>query len=170
MLSYNINHHVVCSLHTVPNFNSCTKCVGSPGRIHDRTPECSPIFLGMDVYMTSQLILALIRKLRVSSMYLDYFLTCYTRCLYNQALPDVRSTGAGIKYLFCTFWYSWIVNAYASSPVYSGLFWWYRPDQADTCEWLRQTWVWQTQLVSPTLSSHTYICIAKISRETDCKI
>ena len=55
--------------------------------------------------MTSQLILALIRKLRVSSMYLAYFLTCYTRCLYNQALPDVRSTGAGINYLFCM-WYS----------------------------------------------------------------
>ena len=51
---------------TVPTFNSCTKCVGSSGRIHDRTPDCPPIFLCMDVYMTSQLILALIRNLRVS--------------------------------------------------------------------------------------------------------
>ena len=93
--------HLVEYPTTVPTFNSCTKCVGRPGRIHDRTPECSPIFFGMDVYMTSQLILALIRKLRVSSMYLAYFLRCYTRCLYNQALPDVRSTGAGIKYSFC---------------------------------------------------------------------
>ena len=57
---------------TVPTFNSCTKCVGSPGRIHDRTPDCPPIFLGMDVYMTSQSILALIRKLRVSPICLAY--------------------------------------------------------------------------------------------------
>ena len=27
-------------LGTVPTFNSCTKCVGSPGMIHDRTPDC----------------------------------------------------------------------------------------------------------------------------------
>ena len=41
---------------TVPTFNSCTKCVGSPGRIHDRTPDCPQMFLGMDVFMTSQLL------------------------------------------------------------------------------------------------------------------
>ena len=27
---------------TVPTFNSCTKCVGSRGLIHDRTPNCQP--------------------------------------------------------------------------------------------------------------------------------
>ena len=25
---------------TVPTFNSCTKCSGSPGILHDRTPDC----------------------------------------------------------------------------------------------------------------------------------
>ena len=26
-------------MNTVPTFNSCTKCVGSPGIIYDRTPD-----------------------------------------------------------------------------------------------------------------------------------
>ena len=42
---------------TVPTFNSCTKCAGSPGIIHDRTPDCNPL-------KTSQLNVALIHKLR----------------------------------------------------------------------------------------------------------
>ena len=28
---------------TVPVFNSCTKCPGSPGIIHDRTPDDHPV-------------------------------------------------------------------------------------------------------------------------------
>ena len=28
---------------TVPTFNSCTKCVGSPGKIDDRTPDCNTV-------------------------------------------------------------------------------------------------------------------------------
>ena len=28
---------------TVPAFNSCTKCVGSPDILHDQTPDCHPI-------------------------------------------------------------------------------------------------------------------------------
>ena len=40
---------------TVPTFNSCTKYVDSPGRIHDRTPDCHTFFLGMDAYMTLNL-------------------------------------------------------------------------------------------------------------------
>ena len=28
---------------TVLTFNSCTKCVGSPGIIHDYTPDCQPV-------------------------------------------------------------------------------------------------------------------------------
>ena len=94
---------------TVPTLNSCTKCVGSLGRIHDRTPDCPPISLGMVVYMTSQLILALIRKLRVSSMRLAYFLTCY-----SWALADIRLTGAGIKYLYCTYT-QWSITIYLES-------------------------------------------------------
>ena len=61
----------------MPTFNSCTKCVCSPGRLYDRTPDFPQIFLSIDVYMTSQPILALICKLRVSSMCLAYFLTCH---------------------------------------------------------------------------------------------
>ena len=45
---------------------------------HARPPPPPPIFVGMDVYMTSQPIIALIRKLRVSSMYFAYFLTCHS--------------------------------------------------------------------------------------------
>ena len=43
--------------HTVPIFNSCTKCVGSPGITQDQLP---PSYLVMDAWMTSQLNAALI--------------------------------------------------------------------------------------------------------------
>ena len=29
---------------TVPTFNPCTKCVGSPRIIHDCTSDCHPVF------------------------------------------------------------------------------------------------------------------------------
>ena len=45
---------------TMQTFNSCTKCVGSPGIIHDRTPDCHPISWA---YISLQLNVALIRKL-----------------------------------------------------------------------------------------------------------
>ena len=61
---------------TLSTFNSCTKSVGSPGITHDRTPKMSAIFQGMVVWMTSQLNVALIYKLRVSLMCLSCFLTC----------------------------------------------------------------------------------------------
>ena len=41
--------------------NSCTKCVGRPCIIHDQLP---PSFLGMDAWMTWQLNVVMIRKLR----------------------------------------------------------------------------------------------------------
>ena len=28
---------------TAPTFNSCTKCMGNPGIIQDRTPDCHPV-------------------------------------------------------------------------------------------------------------------------------
>ena len=31
------------STRTVSTFNSCTKCVGSSGMIHDRMPDCHPV-------------------------------------------------------------------------------------------------------------------------------
>ena len=60
-------------------------------------------FLGMDAWMTSQLILALMRKLRGSLMCLGYFFPLHVihGCLYNQALADVKATSAGIKCLYC---------------------------------------------------------------------
>ena len=33
--------NVACGVDsTVPTFNSCTNCLGSPGIIHDHTPDC----------------------------------------------------------------------------------------------------------------------------------
>ena len=61
-------------VHTVPTFNSCTKYVGSPRRMHDRTPDCHTFFLGFDACMTSQLNVALIRKLHGPLKCLAYFL------------------------------------------------------------------------------------------------
>ena len=58
---------------TVLTINSCTEFVGSPSIIHDRTPECHPSSLGMDVWMTSQLSIALIHNLRGSLMRFLFF-------------------------------------------------------------------------------------------------
>ena len=58
---------------TVPTFNFCNKCVGRQGqntRPHARLP---PSFIGMGAWMTSQLIVALIPKLRESLMCLACF-------------------------------------------------------------------------------------------------
>ena len=63
---------IIMDVCTVPTFNFCTKYVGNPGIIHDRTPERPPSFLGMDAAMTLQLIAPLIRKLRGSPMCLAY--------------------------------------------------------------------------------------------------
>ena len=68
--------HILCPLschhnsRTVPTFNSCTKCVGSSGKIHDRMPDC---LTGMGARTTSQLNVALIRKLRGPLMCLTYY-------------------------------------------------------------------------------------------------
>ena len=53
--------------------------------------------------ITSEVNEALVCKLRVSLMVLsDIFDIPSMGVLYNQALSDVRSTGAGIKCLYCT--------------------------------------------------------------------
>ena len=51
--------------------------------------------------MTSQLNVALIRKLRVSLICLAYSLHISNGYLNNKTLADARSTGAGIKCLYC---------------------------------------------------------------------
>ena len=75
---------------------------GQPGhntRPHARLPH---IFVAMDAWMTSQLNLSLIRKLRGSLMcFAELFWHGIQGCFYNQALADVQSTSAGIKCLHC---------------------------------------------------------------------
>ena len=76
--------------------------MGSPGIIHDRTPDCQPKFPEHGLLITST----------ERSFDLQVACHCYAWvifllhdihwCLYNQALADVRSTGAGIKCLYCT--------------------------------------------------------------------
>ena len=53
--------------------------------------------------MTLELNVALIHKLYtwVTDVLDLFFWHVIYRCVYNQALADVRSTGAGIKYIFC---------------------------------------------------------------------
>ena len=60
--------------HTVPTFSSCTKCLGSPGIIHDRTLGWQPVSFSWMLKMTSQLNIALLCKLDGSLMYLAYFI------------------------------------------------------------------------------------------------
>ena len=67
---------------------------------HVRLPTS---FLGMDAWMTSKLNVDLICKLREPLVYLDYLWDAIPRCLYNQALAIVRSTGAGIRCLNCMY-------------------------------------------------------------------
>ena len=53
---------------TVPTFNSCNKCVGSPGMMHDRT------FLSKNPRMISQLNVVSNRKLPGPLVCLAYFI------------------------------------------------------------------------------------------------
>ena len=56
---------------TVPTFNSCTKCLVTPGIVHDQLP---PSFLDMDACTTSQLNVVLIRKLLCAWFIFDILL------------------------------------------------------------------------------------------------
>ena len=76
---------------TMPTFNSCTKCAGSPGMIHGRTPNWHPHNLNV----------ALLRKLTWVIVVLGLFLTCYPWVFAQPSLVEVRSTGAEIKCLYC---------------------------------------------------------------------
>ena len=85
-------------------FNSCTKCVGRSGITHARAPNCYPVFWSWTFMDDLTLNLALISKLRGSLVCSAYFLWHVIHgCLYNQALAGARSTGAGIKYLYCSY-------------------------------------------------------------------
>ena len=72
-----------------------------------------PSFLGIDAWMTSQLNIALIRKLCSMDVLGLYFWHVIHGYLYNQALADVRSNCAVIKCLYWTgvdFWYFSILS------------------------------------------------------------
>ena len=85
----------------VLTFNSCTKCVGSPDRMHNRTPDFHPVFRVqgcMDTLITE-------RSIDLQATWAIawlIFLHVIYGCLYNQALADVRSTRARIKCLHCS--------------------------------------------------------------------
>ena len=111
---------VIAKYGTVPTFNFYTKCVGRSGIIHDRMPDCQPVFWP---WMTSQLNVVLIRKLRRSLMCLTSFWHVINVFLYNQALADVRATGAGSNCVYCRLYGSWtcwkihgMLNILKSSP------------------------------------------------------
>ena len=95
----NSSHQLI---NTVPIFYSCTKCVGSPGIMHDRMPDCHPASWA---WMTSQLNVALICKLPGSLMCLAYFFVVHVihRLLYNLILADVWLTGAVIECMYCIY-------------------------------------------------------------------
>ena len=111
--------HIHGSHYTVPTFNFCTKCVGSPDTIHDRL---QPSFLEKDAWMTLQLNVALIRKLRGSFMCLAYYfvLEYYPWVCVQLGTGRRQLSDAGIKCLYCM----WLIKLYlavtsravASSP------------------------------------------------------
>ena len=90
--------------HTVATLNSCTECVSCPAIVHDRTPDCYPVSWAC---MPPQVPDFTVTKCSFESEatwvidVLVYFLTSYLWFYSNHALTDIRSTGAGIKCLYC---------------------------------------------------------------------
>ena len=88
----------------MPAFNSCTKCTGSSVVIHDRVPYSHQISRS---WMRPQVpALTTQCSFDLQAMWVIdgpgvFTLHIINVCLYNQALADVRSTGAGINYLHC---------------------------------------------------------------------
>ena len=97
---------------TVSAFNSCTKCLGSSGIIHDCTPNCHPVFWAWMRPHVPDLASFDSNATWVIDVFGLYFWHDIHGCLYNQALADVRSTGAGIECLYCS---SWIYNTLESN-------------------------------------------------------
>ena len=89
---------------TVMMLNSCTRCMGSPGIIHDCMPNLPPSYVGMDAWMTSQLNVALIHKLHGSLMCLALFLTYLSNgvckdCHCKYILEGLLMLGLNKKYV-----------------------------------------------------------------------
>ena len=88
---------------------------GQPGQNTRPYTWLPPSSLGMDAWMTSQLNIDLIRKLRTSLMCLAYFYAVHG-CLCSQARADVRSTGAWIECPYCTN-RCWSVDVMQRAPI-----------------------------------------------------
>ena len=75
---------------------------GQPG--HNTRPyvQFPPSLPGMDAWMALQLNVAFIHQLSRHLRLFRLFFDVIHGCLYNQTLTDVQSTGAGIKYLYCS--------------------------------------------------------------------
>ena len=84
---------------TVLTLNSCTKCVGSPGMIPDRTPDCHPVLWVWKRRWPHSWTWIWFIFVDVLGLLLGHSIHW---CVYNQALADVRSTGAGIECPYCT--------------------------------------------------------------------
>ena len=78
--------------------------MGNPGIIHGHTPECHMVsWSWMHAWKTS----TTERSFVLQAMWVIYVLgfnfdMLSTNVCYDQALEEVRSTGAGIKCLYCT--------------------------------------------------------------------
>ena len=91
---------------TVPAFNSYTKCLGIAVIKHERMPDYHPVSwawmqphvpdLVTDRGFDSQ------ATWFIDVLGLFIFWPVSDGCLYNQALADVRSTGANIRCLYCS--------------------------------------------------------------------
>ena len=89
-------------LYTVLTFNSCTKWVGIPVIIHDCTPDFHPVsWVWMHGWRHNWTKLWSASYLGNQCTWLIFWHVINV-CLYTQALADGRSTGAGIKCLYCT--------------------------------------------------------------------
>ena len=112
---------IECLCCTVPTFHFYTKCVCTPGIIHDRTPDCHPAsWAWMHEWPHNWTLIAFIRKLRCSYMCMAYCLRCYPRVFVQ--LADIRSTGAGIKGLHCTCeWDIWTTRCECTTGSHPGI-------------------------------------------------
>ena len=82
-------------------FNSCTECVRRPGIIQDRTPDCDLVsWAWMHVRPNKYAQLSFPSYVGHWCGWLIFWDAIHG-CFYQQALADVRSTGAGIKCLYC---------------------------------------------------------------------
>ena len=86
-------------------FNSCTKCVGSPGTTACLIATQLPDHGCMDDITTES---RFDSKLIGQLICFGYFLHVIRGCSYNQALAEVVSPGAAIKCVYCNIFFMWI--------------------------------------------------------------